>query len=92
MEWMLLLLSHLANNSKGNLPSSFQPNSDNPWLLSPIFSFVSSQFVHFLAKVVQGNAVEVQSMQAAGNNLDVNQYNEAVNLMHSPKYSHLFVE
>lgn len=44
-----------------------------------------------MAKVVQPNAVEVQSMQSAGNNLDVNQYNQTIDLMYSPKYSHLFV-
>jgi hypothetical protein len=47
--------------------------------------------VHFLAKVVQPTAVEVMSMQSAGNNLDVEQYNQAVALIHSPKYAHLFV-
>lgn len=44
-----------------------------------------------MAKVVQPNTVEVQFMQSAGNNLDVNQYNQTIDLMYSPKFSHLFV-
>ena len=50
-----------------------------------------SQFVSFTAKVVGNNAVEVQSMQSAGNNLNVDQYNQTVNMMYSPQFRHLFV-
>ena len=50
-----------------------------------------SQFVNFLAKVTQPNFVEVQEMVSAGNSLDVNQYNQTVELMHSAKFSHLFL-
>lgn len=60
--------------------------SDYPLPVDPF-----SQFVNFLAKVVQPNVVEVQEMVSAGNNLDVNQYNQTVELMHSAKFSHLFL-
>lgn len=55
------------------------------------FFFCNSQYVNFLAKVSQPNMVEVQEMVSAGNNLDVNQYNQTVELMHSAKFSHLFL-
>jgi len=55
------------------------------------FFYVCSQYVNFLAKVSQPNLVEVVEMQSAGNNLDVNQYNQTVELINSPKFSHMFV-
>lgn len=58
---------------------------------SPVFRIFFSQFVNFLAKVSQPNMVEVQEMVSAGNNLDVGQYNQTVELMHSAKFSHLFL-